>query len=465
MRRVLGALRRALQVAVSALLLVALVLVAYPRLRGLSTSPVPPQNALALRGVHVVNPGEIERRGVTVIVRDGRFEAIDADGEPLPPNVDVLTHAGLWLVPGLIDAHVHVVDEADMALLLAHGVTTARNMLGRPVHTAMRDAVAAGAMPGPRLLTSGPTLNGVAQLGSFHTAVSDAASAREEVRAMALAGYDLIKVYDDLSLDVFAAIADEAKAHGLPVAGHPPRGVPLPQLLATLASVEHVEEIWRSTLRNADDQTIDAMAIAFRDADVPLVVTLEAIGRLVDVCGGGEEALDRLDSPRLNPLFRWFGARSLADWVDDSDVAACPRWQGHFLRMQRIVRRFHLIGATIAVGSDSGPHRLIHGQTTWLELNRLHQAGLTPEQVLAAATRGSARALRRESDIGAIRPGFQADAVLLRSDPRITLLGAEDIVGVLAEGRWYDAAALQELMARGEETHADPLLTLGRLLQ
>jgi len=194
------------------------------------------------------------------------------------------------------------------------------------------------------------------------------------------------------------------------------------------------------------------------------VVTLEVVLRLADVCAGGDPALDSLATPLLNPLYQWIGERSLGDWVYEDDLAWCERWTGYTQRMLQIVQIMHSSGVAIALGSDSGPHRTVHGLTTHLELARLHQAGLSNEQVLVAATVNSARALQRENELGAIAPGYYADALLLTTDPRSDLSALAKPVGILAAGRWHDRAAQQTLLSAAHQ-HAGYFLSVGRLLQ
>lgn len=417
---------------------------------------------LAITHVDVLNPGREALLEQTVLVVDGRFTRI-SDAAP-PAGYRVIDATNQWLMPGLIDAHIHLIDEADMAALLAHGVTTARNMLGRPVHLALREAVAQGELAGPRLLSASRTLNTTDESGTFHDMVHSPEQARQAVRQAKRDGYDLIKVYAGLSQPIFRAIVAEAQALGLPIAGHPPKQVPIEEFLVSSVSVEHVEELWQKHLRKADDSQVRALAEQIAASGKPLVATLEVVQRLADVCGGGDAALDRLASPLLNPLYQWIGSRSLGDWVDEEDLASCQRWSGYTERMVQIVAIMHQSGVAIALGSDSGPHRTVHGLTTHLEIARLDQAGLSATDVLIAATVHSARVLQHEAELGAIAPGYLADALLLAADPRSDLSLLSDPDGILAAGRWYDRPAREALLAAAEQ-HAGFILSIGRLLQ
>ena len=148
------------------------ILLSYPRLRPHTGQPIPIDQlrvgALALRGVQIIHPNKLasaapanQRLGEqpsvsanslqqTVLVRDGKFVAILPSDAPIPPEYAIIQAQGKFLLPGLIDLHVHVFDESELALMLAQGVTSARNMMGLPLHLRMREALTKGELHGPR---------------------------------------------------------------------------------------------------------------------------------------------------------------------------------------------------------------------------------------------------------------------------------------------------------------------------
>lgn len=131
--------------------------------------------------------------------------------------------------------------------------------------------------------------------------------------------------------------------------------------------------------------------------------------------------------------------------------------------MHFVVSRLHAAGVPIALGSDSGPHMTVAGRATLDEVQRMHQAGLTNEDVLRAGTVIAAAVLGKTDELGRIAPGYRADAVLLGEDPRSDLSTLERPQALVAVGRWYDAAARQALLENSE--HADWWLTAGRLFE
>ncbi|HEX5756727.1 MAG TPA: amidohydrolase family protein [Arenimonas sp.] len=431
-----------------------------PKWVGVHEQPAPARESLALAGVTVVNPGEAAQVDVTVLIEDGRIWAVQSAGEAIPAGFRRIDAQGRWLMPGLIDLHVHAFDESDLRLLLAHGVTTARNMLGLPMHLRLREAVQGGRLAGARLITAGPTLNGADV--PMHSRVSTAEQARSAVRESKAAGYDLVKVYDQIGAEAFAAAIDEAGKQGMKVAGHLPASVPFAQVRQAFVSIEHAEELLQNDLKSASDEAIDAFAAEWATDGTPLVASLQIVQRLSDICGQGETAVAAHESTDLNPLVAWLGRKSLSNFAIGDE--GCSEWRAQVERMHFVVARLHAAGVPIALGSDSGPHMTVAGRATLDEVQRLHQAGLSNEDVLRAGTVIAAAVLGKTDELGRIAPGYRADAVLLGSDPRSVLSTLERPQALLADGRWYDAAAHQALLEQGGE-HAGWWLTAGRLFE
>lgn len=431
-----------------------------PKWVGVHEQPAPARTSLALTGVTVVNPGEAAQADVTVLIEDGRIRTIQSAGDAIPPGFRRIEASGRWLLPGLIDLHVHAFDESDLRLLLAHGVTTARNMLGLPLHLRLREAVEQGSLAGAHLITASPTLNGAEV--PMHRQVTSAEQARDEVRESKAAGYDLVKVYDQIGAEAFAAAVDEARKQGMGVAGHLPASVPFAQVRAAFVSIEHAEELLQNDLKDASNEAIDAFAAEWAKDGTPLVASLQVVQRLAAVCGRGEAAVAAYDRAELNPLVAWLGRKSLSNFAIGDE--GCAEWRAQVERMHFVVARLHAAGVPIALGSDSGPHMTIAGRATLDELQRLQVAGLSNEDVLRAGTVIAAAVLGRADQLGRIAPGFRADAVLLDHDPRRDLATLERPLGVLAEGRWYDAEARQVLLQQGSN-HAGWWLTAGRLFE
>ena len=184
----------------------------------------------------------------TVLVSGGSIIGVGhRDDVPVPETFTAIDGTGKYLMPGLADMHVHLEyfdDPGVLDLFLANGVTTVRNMDGRPYILEWRDRIARGEWRGPTIHTAGPILDGDPPLRDDNLAIGTADDAGRAVGDQASAGYDFLKVYTNLSAEGYAAVLEAAEARGLPVAGHVPRGVDVEEFLVSgIRSIEHVTEL------------------------------------------------------------------------------------------------------------------------------------------------------------------------------------------------------------------------------
>ena len=199
------------------------------------------------------------RRDQVVLVRNGRIVATGASNRiPVPSDAVVIDGQGRYLVPGLVDAHVHLDGDGTRAgtsrgafgdgpLYLAHGVTSVVNLRGLPVHLDWRRRVAAGDIVGPTIYTSGEFIN--------EPRVHTPDDVRREVEAQAEAGYDLIKFHEvysrdtglltteGLSLDAYRQMNETARALGLPLVGHAPVNLGLEPILENQQPLAHLSAL------------------------------------------------------------------------------------------------------------------------------------------------------------------------------------------------------------------------------
>jgi len=136
-------------------------------------------------------------------------------------------------MPGLADMHVHLMEpEAYFPLFLANGVTTVRNMAGGPEIFALRERVNQGTVVGPTIYTAGPLLDGEPPVWPGSDVITTQDEAHLTVKKQRAAGYDFLKVYDNLHSDAYEAIIAAAARMHMPVAGHVPPHVGLERVLA-----------------------------------------------------------------------------------------------------------------------------------------------------------------------------------------------------------------------------------------
>jgi len=178
----------------------------------------------------------------TVFIKDDKIVAIiPTDQAGIGRTTQIQVADGQILIPGLAEMHAHIPGNQNMKLLeetlflyLSNGVTTIRGMLGQPFHLELKEKVRSGEILGPRIYTSGPSLNG--------NSVTSVEQAEQTVRDQKAAGYDFMKLHPGLTSENFNAIVETAKEVNMPFAGHVSIDVGVRKALASkYASIDHVD--------------------------------------------------------------------------------------------------------------------------------------------------------------------------------------------------------------------------------
>lgn len=447
---------------------------------------------IAFVNVNVV-PMDRERvlEAQTVWISGGHIREIGAVRKvKLPKDTLRIDGTSKYLMPGLADMHGHLTHrgpeqryplETFPLLLIAHGVTTLRNMAGYSAILSLRQQIEAGTTLGPRIFTTGPVLEGRASLTANNSSISPIAAAARApdqvpqtkfletadeataaVRQQARDGYDAIKVYNLLPKPAYDAVIRTAGDVGLPVYGHVPRSVGLAGVLSShIRSIEHLTgylealqaedspfknvAFSQSTVamaQHVDFSKLPGIAQATRDAGVwncPTLVVL-SIGTL-------DEASARR---RLQlPVMRYVAPARLQVWEDriralngkitpqDLTVYAAA----HDVQM-KIVKALHDAGARLLAGTDFAANFLVPGYSLDEELQMLVSAGLSPYESLRTATADAAEFLKKSDDFGTISPGKRADLLLVSANPLDDVRNAARLEGVMVRGRWYTKAEL-----------------------
>lgn len=381
----------------------------------------------------------------TVVVSGDRIETIGAvDAVAIPMGARRIEGGGLFLMPGLVDMHVHLNDEFDLLPYVANGVTTVRNLAGFESHVLLRERIAKGEILGPTLFTAGPPVTGL----------RDPAAAEAIVAAQAEAGFDGVKIYDGISREAYAALVAAARKHGLSPSGHVPRNLRLEDVLAAKPdSIDHLEEYIYSRFEpGLDTSGIARAARETKEAGTAVcttLVTFDLIGRQVADLA---PLLGRFENRYVGPVFRRVWNEGSNSYRRRIPVAQVPELRRRLAFQKRLLAGLRDAGVPILLGTDAGgPPFVLPGFSVHEELAHLVSAGLTPFEALRAATATPAEFLGEGGEFGTIGPGRRADLLLLHGNPLEDVANASLVAGVAARGRYLDAkdlrAKLDELAA------------------
>jgi imidazolonepropionase-like amidohydrolase len=441
----------------------ALILIAGAACSGKSQPPATPSDgAIAIRDVTVI---PMDRDGAlphqTVIVRGDRIVAVGpVASTAVPKGATTIDGAGKWLIPGLVDMHVHTYDPQALAMFVSMGVTTVRVMWGAPAVLGAREAIRNGEPRlAPSIYTSGDIVDGDPTIWPSSIPLRNAAEATAEVERQHRAGYDYIKVYSRLTPEAYDAVVAAAGRLGMPVIGHVPNAVGLADVLtAKQRSTEHLDGFARFTERDdspiKDEKSWATRATAYKYADEAKIT--DAIARVV-ASGGWTcptlvvmDRISHLDKPdTTRPEYAYVPPASIASWDPKQDFRFQAWTADQFVALRgtvtwngSIVKRLADAGAPIVAGTDVGNPWLVPGYSLHDELGLLVGAGLTTAQALKAATVNPADFFAARGELGSIAAGARADLVLLDGDPLADIAATRAIAGVMLRGRWLPAAEL-----------------------
>lgn len=361
----------------------------------------------------------------SIVVQNGRvLTAGPAARVVAPPGAERIDLGGRSVIPGLINAHGHVNDaDRDLKTYAAYGVTTVFSLGGEaPPVFAARAAQNVPTLDRARVFVSGPVLT-----------PNSPEQARTMVAGVAAQNVDFVKIRVDDNLgttpkmppDVYRAVIDEAHKRGLRVAVH----------LFYLADAKSVL-----------DAGADLIAHSVRDldADQALIGALKQKG--ICLCPTLMREVSTFvyeSTPSFfsDPLFLAHADKpqmaTLQEPARQEAMRKSPSAQRYKTALEvasRNVKRLADAGIPIAMGTDTGPAGRFQGYFELMELELMVKAGLTPKQVLAAATRDAARCMRVDRDLGTIEAGKWADFVVLDGDPLANISNTKRINAVYIAG-------------------------------
>jgi imidazolonepropionase-like amidohydrolase len=445
---------------------------------------------LVLTGVHIVGTrdGSIQRN-MTVVVKDGRIEAIARVGLiGKGRGLRVINASGKYVIPGLWDMHVHSAF-ADAAwdenviypLYIANGVTGIRDMGGdADLLERRRQRINRGDLLGPHMVMGGPFLDG-GKNDAQTLAVDTPAKARDAVDGVKKRGFDFVKILSRIPRDSYFAIADEAKKDKIQFVGHVPDTVSVAEAsTAGQRSIEHLTGI--------------SLACSSKETELrQLKLDSRAKRDFVAYEAAGMQALASYDPGKARALFIQFANNNTWQvptlvWthanatLDDPDGTSDPRlkyvpatvraqWDPKKLQQQtspeqfadlkeefardlELVNAMQRSGVPLLAGSDGPDPYVFPGFSLHDELEWLVKSGLTPLQALQAATSGPAHFLDDSDKYGTVEKGKVAGLVLLDANPIEDIRNTRKIAAVVVGGKYYPREELDKILAQVEAAAA-----------
>ena len=453
----------------------------------------PAGSILAVTHVTVIDAtGAPARPDMTVLTNDRKIAVVGGfSSVSIPRNAQIIDASGKFLIPGLVDSHVHLTAAGEpngsreffLPLLLANGITTVRDMGGYLESLVpLRRDIRRGKRLGPEIFFAGPYLDGSPPSFQPSLVVTNAVGAAEDVHTLVQQGVDFIKVQSILSRDAYFAIAQAARREHIPFAGHVPDRVTAAEASDVgQKSVEHLTGVLRACSseeprlmreqfqagpKNATPECSHAREMqwerellqTYSNTQAGALITKFVYNRTWQVPtlillrndAYPEPETDSPDDPLLQFVPRTIAAKWKQVRLTQDKLSSASDFE---LREELLAQSMHVVaqmessGVPILAGTDSAAPYVIPGFALHEELELLVKAGLSPMQALEAATKNPADFLGKSETQGTIEAGKNADLLLLDSDPLEDVRNTRRIRAVILGGRLLDRSMLDTLLS------------------
>ena len=413
-----------------------------------------------IRNVNIIPMTEDNKviEKATVVIRNKKILSIN---DSIPVNATIIDGTDKWLIPGLIDMHVHnladvrmssnyptkgatlFMDNQDFMLLyVANGVTTTFELSGRVEHFGQRNEIINGKVIGPRI-----ALAYLVDGGESGNTANTPNDGRQTVRLAKQQGYEFIKVYSNLNAETYKAIIDEASKQKMKVIGHIPtifKGNTKDAFVPHFGMVAHAEEFSSQTDKYTDEVAKEFAKLA-KDNGTWVTPNLS---NLVYIAKQARS----LDSVKNLSSFKYVHPLMQSKWIvsNQYNKGTSPERVAYFDSLVdfhiKLVKEFKNAGVPMVAGTDSGTSGIVWGFSLHDELKLLVDAGLTTNEVLISATRLPAEWLEIDDKIGTVEKGKFADLVLLDDNPLKNINNTKKIAGVFVNGKWVSRKQLDNML-------------------
>lgn len=366
----------------------------------------------------------------SVVIKDGLIAGIgEFQTVAIPQGAQIIEGEGKYLMPGLVDMHVHLwLYKGEENLYLANGVTSIQNMWGRPEHLRRKESNNRS-LAGLRIFTTGPIMDGSTPIWIGSKVLKTPEEAKKAVISVQESGYDAVKVYELLTVEVYEEIMKTAKEIGIRVVGHVPRAVELRQSLELgQDSIEHLSGYRLENIENEAEMTVENNVW-----NTP-TLALTQINK-------EEHEIEGLEYMHPETVKMWQDTKQKGGYVRDLE------------KHQYIVGIIHEKGGKLLAGTDANNPFVVPGFSLHSELEYLAGAGLTPYEVLRTATYNPAEFLGQLDQLGTVEEGKAADLILLSKNPLEDIKNTRTLEGTMVRGIWLTSEDLQGELEKLKESY------------
>ncbi|MEM6803174.1 MAG: amidohydrolase family protein [Bacteroidota bacterium] len=416
-----------------------------------------------------------------ICVEKGQIVSLDTSFQA-PGDWKRIDGRGKFLIPGLIDSHIHLFkSQNDLLLYLANGITEIREMIGEEDHLKWREEIKAG-RPGPDMFIASPRLGSFGLLEGWFMEVSqgynnirNAEEAREYINRYSELGYDAVKIYSYLNKEAYEAVNKFAVEKGLKVVGHIPFDLELTDIWnGEQTEIAHVEELMNAfrrefgyyeTQEEADNfldyvvKRSKEVAPKLKENKISVTTTIWLTQSFVRQKFEINQILTEVALEYENPgISEWderipgglgwlphINRYKMEEGLTEEEKAGQKLWWDTYgYACQVILKNLHEEGVSIIAGTDANLPPTVPGFSLHDELIAMRDAGMSNAAVLQSATAVAAQWM--ESKTGLIAKGYKANLLLLDKNPLEDIAHTQSIQTVFTNGRIYDRQKLDKML-------------------
>ena len=390
-----------------------------------------------------------------VIISNGKILKIEPASQKTTNKIDIKIEAsGKYLIPGLVETHYHLQNniENEFKLLIANGITSARNMAEYPGqdHIKIRENSKKKRILSPHYYTTGPYLK--------RKDLSTIDAVEKVINQHKEKGYDYLKIADNLPKNIYLKLLELAQKENIEVVGHGQRRLPL-EFSLRMKSIAHVEE-FMNIFNNEQKTSIDFLEKAVKEIKTSGIYVSPTLGifQMISRYSDKKKFSILIEEDKLKYLPNHYSSYWKSDkinyrtnsWFTTKESLARLekelKWQKDF------TLRLHNQGVPLMAGSDTYG-LFLPGFSLHHELELIHSSGLSTYETLKTATVNPARYLNTIALSGTITEGKLADIVLLDKNPLEDIKNTKTILGVVIKGKWLNRKKLNEMLLEVENSN------------
>lgn len=388
----------------------------------------------------------------TVIIKDNMIVEIGPSSTiQIPKNALIIDgDYKKYLTPGLVDTHVHLhrskVKEW-ITYFVSNGVTTVFNLKGNKKTLTLKEKVEKRELLAPDIYTSGPFIG----VNSKPLDKITKKGTEKEVLKQKKAGYDMMKIHGNMTLEVYQHLMDFSRQEGMHVMGHIPRNLTFQDAIdVRQLSLAHAEEMIYTQFSELDAKEVAPYAKQAGEMGMWLAPTMTAFNTLSKSWADPTVIDAVMELPETKALHPYIQKIYRQDWYGSRDIGSRDFFQRANTFHKPLVTSMYRSGVQLLLGTDAPMPAVPPGISLHNEIDLMLSIGMTPYETLKMGTYNAgvyvSTHIDKQAKFGQVKEGYRANLLLLSSNPLEDMTILRNPEGVMLGGGWYDQKALKDMI-------------------